>query len=133
MVVGSGKTHTMMGEQGSEIEKGLIPRLCQELFDSISEDSQAQYTINISYLEIYNEEIADLLNPGKNENLQLREHPELGFVFFRILDLHLLFLGVYVDGLCELDCQNSNDMMEYLKQVSFLFKHHQFCFLIYQN
>jgi len=81
MVVGSGKTHTMMGEQGSEIEKGLVPRLCQELFDSISEDTQAQYTINISYLEIYNEEIADLLNPGKNENLQLREHPELGFVF----------------------------------------------------
>uniref|UniRef100_A0A2C9JEX7 Kinesin motor domain-containing protein n=1 Tax=Biomphalaria glabrata TaxID=6526 RepID=A0A2C9JEX7_BIOGL len=77
---GSGKTHTMMG---SEDDPGLIPRYCNALFSRLS-DNTASYQIHVSYLEIYNEKVRDLLkNVNSNytkstHNLRVREHPRDG-------------------------------------------------------
>ncbi|KAJ2316387.1 hypothetical protein IWW52_003672, partial [Coemansia sp. RSA 2704] len=78
---GSGKTHTMMGKDHGR-DAGLIPRICQELFASIHRECQqsvsVSFRVEVSYLEIYNERVRDLLNPLSPENLRVREHPSLG-------------------------------------------------------
>ncbi|KAJ1740520.1 hypothetical protein LPJ68_003694 [Coemansia sp. RSA 1086] len=75
---GSGKSYTMMG---SDKDPGLIPRISQELFTQIRSESQRDrtvfYRVEVSYLEIYNEKVRDLLNPMA-DNLRVREHPSLG-------------------------------------------------------
>ncbi|RUS86561.1 hypothetical protein EGW08_005700 [Elysia chlorotica] len=77
---GSGKTHTMMGSQE---DSGLIPRFCNALFSRLSENSSASYQVKVSYLEIYNERVRDLLKQSNNNtksthNLRVREHPSDG-------------------------------------------------------
>nr|CAD2177307.1 unnamed protein product [Meloidogyne enterolobii] len=77
---GSGKSYTMMGKVNDLEEMGMIPRLCRDLFSRISENRENQqlnYTVEVSYMEIYCEKVKDLLCP-KNENLKVREHPVLG-------------------------------------------------------
>ncbi|KAM4690523.1 stAR-related lipid transfer protein 9 [Rhinophrynus dorsalis] len=77
---GSGKTYTMMGTPASV---GLTPRICEGLF-SCSEDSPetpSSSRIEVSFLEIYNERVRDLLNQleqKKPYTLRIREHPEKG-------------------------------------------------------
>ncbi|XP_063414423.1 chromosome-associated kinesin KIF4-like isoform X3 [Mytilus trossulus] len=73
---GSGKTYTMGGcyDMVSEIEKGVIPRVMQELFNGMEDRPEYLFTIKVSYLEIYNEDINDLLCPmSKREPLAIRE------------------------------------------------------------
>ena len=50
---------------GSEDNKGVIPRLCEALFKRIdvNTDPNVSYKVEVSYLEIYNERVRDLLNP----------------------------------------------------------------------
>ena len=76
---GSGKSYSMMG-YGEEA--GVIPKICQSMFQSIGEqqrnDSNLKYTVEVSYLEIYNERVRDLLNPANKGNLRVREHPSTG-------------------------------------------------------
>ncbi|KAJ1722243.1 hypothetical protein LPJ53_003316 [Coemansia erecta] len=79
---GSGKSHTMMG---SAEDPGLIPRICQGLFARISGASDAdaaadECTVEVSYLEIYNEHVYDLLAQPQaaRRGLRVREHPQLG-------------------------------------------------------
>ncbi|GFN97153.1 kinesin-like protein kif16b [Plakobranchus ocellatus] len=78
---GSGKTHTMMGSQE---DPGLIPRFCNALFSRLTENSSASYQVKVSYLEIYNERVRDLLKQTTNNNnksthnLRVREHPRDG-------------------------------------------------------
>jgi len=69
---GSGKTHTMMG-QPQTAHRGIIPRLAEAIFEGI-EDSEVglEFTVKLSYVEIYNEKIRDLLCPSK-DNLRIRE------------------------------------------------------------
>ena len=74
---GSGKTHTMMGGTSSE-DMGLIPRLCMELFERIQLVKNFQFQVELSYMEIYAEQIRDLINPQNTKNLRIREHPETG-------------------------------------------------------
>eukprot|EP00760_Papus_ankaliazontas_P003269 PhM_4_TR11525/c0_g1_i1/m.92856/K17914/KIF13; kinesin family member 13 len=63
---GSGKTHTILGGEDEETG-GIIPRLCNDLFriaeDAQSDDSSLVIKIQMSYLEVYNERIHDLLQP----------------------------------------------------------------------
>lgn len=75
---GSGKSYSMMG-YGEEA--GVIPRICRDMFDRIEEiqsDPNLKCTVEVSYLEIYNERVRDLLNPSTKGNLRVREHPSTG-------------------------------------------------------
>ncbi|PSN63111.1 kinesin family protein-like protein [Corynespora cassiicola Philippines] len=75
---GSGKSYSMMG-YGQEY--GIIPKICQQMFERISEmssDKNLSCTVEVSYLEIYNERVRDLLNPATKGNLRVREHPSTG-------------------------------------------------------
>ncbi|XP_063104731.1 kinesin-like protein KIF16B isoform X5 [Cavia porcellus] len=77
---GSGKSYTMMGDSG---DLGLIPRICEGLFSRINETTrwdEASFRTEVSYLEIYNERVRDLLRrkSSKTFNLRVREHPKEG-------------------------------------------------------
>lgn len=77
---GSGKTYTMMGDTGSNEHRGIIPRLFTEIFDEIdSAPDTSQYTIALSYFEIYNDMINDLLSPKSVAGqIYIRESTEAG-------------------------------------------------------
>ncbi|XP_036358339.1 kinesin-like protein KIF13A isoform X8 [Octopus sinensis] len=92
---GSGKSYTMMGTAD---EKGIIPRLCDALFEKIAtnDDPDLTYKVEVSYMEIYNEKVHDLLDPkGGKQNLRVREHN---------------ILGPYVDGLSTLVVSSFEDI-----------------------
>nr|CAI5852223.1 unnamed protein product [Callosobruchus analis] len=74
---GSGKTFTMMGSMDNQ---GLIPRICKALFDRMAENSKRGTThrVQVSYLEIYQERVADLLRGRDSTSLKVREHPKKG-------------------------------------------------------
>ncbi|XP_062108915.1 kinesin-like protein KIN-12C isoform X2 [Humulus lupulus] len=108
---GSGKTYTMMGEisqiqENLNLDSGLTPRIFEYLFTRISaeeesrREEQLKYSCKCSFLEIYNEQITDLLEPSST-NLQLRE------------DLNK---GVYVENLTEYNVRNVNDVVKLLLQ-----------------
>lgn len=50
---------------GTADEKGIIPRLCDALFEKIAsnDDPELTYKVEVSYMEIYNEKVHDLLDP----------------------------------------------------------------------
>ncbi|KAJ8563617.1 hypothetical protein K7X08_032069 [Anisodus acutangulus] len=80
-VTSSGKTHTMHGEQKSP---GIIPLAVKDVFGIIQETPQREFLLRVSYLEIYNEVINDLLDPT-GQNLRVREDSQ----------------GTYVEGIKE--------------------------------
>ncbi|KAH7315317.1 hypothetical protein KP509_21G044000 [Ceratopteris richardii] len=80
-VTSSGKTHTMHGDQKSP---GIIPLAIQDVFSFIQDTPGREYLLRVSYLEIYNEVINDLLNPSR-QNLRIREDVQ----------------GTYVEGVKE--------------------------------
>ncbi|KAJ6793820.1 kinesin-like protein KIN-12C [Iris pallida] len=88
---GSGKTYTMWGPPSAMLDgrsinsyQGLVPRIFQTLFSEIqkkqesSEQKQVNYQCRCSFLEIYNEQINDLLDPTQR-NLQIQGDPRAGF------------------------------------------------------
>jgi hypothetical protein len=63
---GTGKTHTMEGTGG---DIGIIPRSFKKIFELIKMKSKnTNYLIRVSYLEIYNEKIRDLLNKSSSSD-----------------------------------------------------------------
>ncbi|XP_008809653.1 kinesin-like protein KIN-12B [Phoenix dactylifera] len=108
---GSGKTYTMWGppsalseDASSSNERGLTPRVFEQLFSRIDEeqakhsDNQLNYQCRCSFLEIYNEQITDLLDPTQR-NLLIREDVRT---------------GVYVDCLTEEYVCTVNDVIQLL-------------------
>ncbi|XP_029352693.1 kinesin-like protein KIF13B isoform X2 [Echeneis naucrates] len=92
---GSGKSYTMMG---SAEQPGLIPRLCSSLFSRTVQEAREgeSFTVEVSYMEIYNEKVRDLLDPkGSRQALRVREHK---------------VLGPYVDGLSRLAVASYKDI-----------------------
>nr|XP_057932168.1 kinesin-like protein KIF16B isoform X2 [Doryrhamphus excisus] len=88
---GSGKSYTMMGNPG---DAGLIPRICEGLFGRIAEATrwdEASFRTEVSYLEIYNERVRDLLRRKSTQtyNLRVREHPK-GGPYVEDLSKHLV-------------------------------------------
>ncbi|KAF2934071.1 kinesin-like protein KIN-7E, chloroplastic isoform X1 [Oryza sativa Japonica Group] len=80
-VTSSGKTHTMHGEQKSP---GIIPLAVKDVFSIIQDTPGREFLLRVSYLEIYNEVINDLLDPI-GQNLRIREDAQ----------------GTYVEGIKE--------------------------------
>ncbi|KAL1410022.1 hypothetical protein Q8F55_004024 [Vanrija albida] len=94
---GSGKSYSMMGYGP---DKGIIPLTTSELFNRVEQQSKKNsnlsYSVEVSYMEIYNEKVRDLLNPKNKGNLKVREHPSL---------------GPYVEDLSKLVVENYNQMI----------------------
>ncbi|KZT67729.1 kinesin-domain-containing protein [Daedalea quercina L-15889] len=99
---GSGKTFTMMGADiDSQELKGLIPRITEQIFQSIVEsDSHLEYVVKVSYMEIYLERIRDLLAP-QNDNLQVHEEKSK---------------GVYVKNLTDYYVSSAREVYEVMRQ-----------------
>ncbi|KAM9852404.1 kinesin-like protein KIF13A [Aulostomus maculatus] len=92
---GSGKSFSMMGNGE---QPGLIPRLCCSLFERVHREENEGHTfkVEVSYMEIYNEKVRDLLDPkGSRQSLKVREHK---------------VLGPYVDGLSQLAVTSFEDI-----------------------
>lgn len=70
----AGKTHSIHGGQD---DPGMIPRAVQAMFEYIENTTDRDFLIRVSYMEIYNEIINDLLDP-EGINLQVREDPKKG-------------------------------------------------------
>ena len=92
----SGKTYTMRGGEASE--PGVMCLAVQDVFDAVEADISREYLIRCSYMEIYNEEIKDLLCPMSGR-LQVHEAVDR---------------GVYVAGLTEEVVSSAGHVMEIL-------------------
>lgn len=79
---GSGKTHTMGSSSSmrlSEEQIGIIPRVIQQVFNMVkqreADNPNCTYRVSMQFLEIYGEDIRDLLDPLANTKVLIREHP----------------------------------------------------------
>ena len=73
----------MSGLENDENERGIMPRSFEDIFRCIKSDSdQTQFLVRASYLEIYNEEVYDLLIDNKKNlppvKLEIKENPDKG-------------------------------------------------------
>lgn len=75
---GTGKTYTMEGVSKDPDRRGVIPNSFQHIFTQISRTQNQKYLVRSSYLEIYQEEIRDLLCKDNNKKLELKESPDFG-------------------------------------------------------
>lgn len=102
---GSGKSYTMMG---TEEQPGLIPRTCEDLFQRIeaahNESPNISYNVRVSYFEVYNEHVRDLLVPYHPNQppyyLKIRESPTE---------------GPYIKDLIDAPVKNISEIMRYMK------------------
>ena len=94
---GAGKTYTMLG---NEENPGIMSLTLNELFDKIKSYPEREYTVKLWYLEIYNENIRDLL-VNNSENLELREDPNKGLI---------------VNGITEMVPKSSEHILSILKK-----------------
>lgn len=78
---GAGKSYSMLGYGGNE-GKGLIPRVCEAIFErlKLNKDPHLTSSVEVSFMEIYNETVKDLLCPKNNKKggLKVRNHPKTG-------------------------------------------------------
>ncbi|KAG1656095.1 Kinesin-like protein KIF17 [Nymphon striatum] len=97
---GCGKSFSMQGIENSSTQKGIIPRAFEHIFEAIASSESSKYLVHSSFLEIYNEEIRDLLGKDNKKKLELKEHPEKGVYipgkFY--LDTHYFIFSVWSQG-----------------------------------
>ena len=91
----SGKTFTMKGYNN---DMGLIPLSVQELFGKIQNISDRKFQVSVSYIEIYNESVNDLIEP-QNKNLDIRES---------------ITQGIYINKLSDNKASSFNDVMNFM-------------------
>lgn len=99
---GTGKTFTMEGNLDDEKDWGLIPRMAHELYSS-KLYKENKLSIKISYLEIYNEELQDLLSNSIDKKLKLIEDSKKGII---------------CQNLDEILVNNVEEIMSYIKKGS---------------
>ena len=75
---GTGKTYTMEGVPSDVNNRGVIPNSFAHVFNHISKSVNQQYLVRASYLEIYQEEVRDLLAKNQGKYLELKERPDTG-------------------------------------------------------
>ncbi|MCJ1310618.1 Kinesin heavy chain [Agyrium rufum] len=99
---GAGKSYTMMGADiDDDVTKGVIPRIVEQVFASIlASPGNIEYTVRVSYMEIYMERIRDLLQP-QNDNLPIHEEKSR---------------GVYVKGLLEIYVSSVQEVYEVMRR-----------------
>lgn len=89
---------------GTPENPGLIPRTCEDLFERIetNQDPNVTYNVRVSYFEVYNENVRDLLVPKRDTpyNLKVRESPTE---------------GPYVKDLTEVQVRNIEEVMRYMR------------------
>lgn len=97
----SGKTYTMTGEINSPEKEGIIPRMIHYVFDQIlhSENLEIEFTVKVSFIEIYMEKIKDLIDISR-VNLQIHESKEK---------------GIYIENLSEYYVSNEQELLDYIK------------------
>jgi len=93
---GTGKTFTINGVPKDQKLKGIMPRSFEAIFHSIECDSSKEYLVRASYLEIYNEEIRDLLYKNGQKKLELKDKDT----------------GVYVKDLSTFVVKSPADLMD---------------------
>ncbi len=76
---GTGKTFTMEGDLKQDESKGIIPRCFDLIFNLIKTTYNTNFLIRVSFLEIYNENIRDLLTKTESQKLEVRQNPDTGF------------------------------------------------------
>ncbi|CAI9165580.1 unnamed protein product [Rangifer tarandus platyrhynchus] len=84
---GSGKSFTMQGLPDPACQRGIIPRAFEHVFESVQCAENTKFLVRASYLEIYNEDVRDLLGTDAKQKLELKEHPEKG-VYVKGLSMH---------------------------------------------
>ena len=99
---GAGKSYTMMGADiDDEEQRGIIPRIVEQMFTNILRSpGNIEYTVRVSYMEIYMERIRDLLVP-QNDNLPVHEEKSR---------------GVYVKGLLEIYVSSVQEVFEVMRR-----------------
>ncbi len=92
---GTGKTYTMEGVRSDKELSGVIPRSFDHIYSHIAVSRDEQYLVRASYLEIYMEEIRDLLAKDQTRRLELKERPDT---------------GVYVKDLSSFVCKSQSEI-----------------------
>ena len=91
----------MEGKDDPPAKRGIIPRTFDHIFNSINNaGSNRQFLVRVSFMELYNEEIRDLLNRNAKNKLEIREKPES---------------GLYVKDLSNFMIQSAEEMKEKLE------------------
>ncbi|KAL4478852.1 hypothetical protein ABPG72_009678 [Tetrahymena utriculariae] len=96
-VTGSGKTYTIFGNITDSVQKGIIPRISNQIFDLVENDEEGtEFIINCSMLEIYKEILYDSFQEGKEE-LKIKENAQK---------------GIYVQGLTQTSIANQDELIQ---------------------
>ncbi|XP_048672131.1 kinesin-like protein KIF17 isoform X3 [Marmota marmota marmota] len=102
---GSGKSFTMQGLPDPPSQRGIIPRAFEHVFESVQCAENTKFLVRASYLEIYNEDVRDLLGPDTKQKLELKEHPEKG-VYVKGLSLHTVHSVAQCERIMETGWKN---------------------------
>lgn len=93
---GTGKTFTMEGVRAVPGLRGVIPNSFPHIFGHIAKaEGDTRFLVRVSYLEIYNEEVRDLLGKDQTQRLEVKERPDV---------------GVYIKDLSAYVVNNADDM-----------------------
>lgn len=95
---GTGKTYTMIGDINETDRKGIVPNIFSHIFAQISvANSDVSCVVTVTYLEIYNEEIRDLLSQNPSTKLTVHERPGVGVYVKDLLGFTVNSLESVVD------------------------------------
>ncbi|XP_005190818.1 kinesin-like protein KIF3A [Musca domestica] len=103
---GTGKTYTMSGNPESPQTKGIIPNAFAHIFGHIAKAKENQkFLVRVSYMEIYNEEVRDLLGKDVTKSLEVKERPDIG-VFVKDLSGYVVHNADDLENIMRLGNKN---------------------------